>query len=164
MVAKRRKATCRATPVVWYIITVGYTYPVIYMFNVAGGHGRYYTKTCMYMYCIMVYTWSLALFMFNTFLHVHLLYTVLLEVCPTTVLTSSKQEDSLKRVLSAYGEGGGCVCERGLTASSCTCISPFTCTKGKWWHTVYVCSFATAERNHVFAAPSVTQCYLIHNS
>ena len=46
---------------------------------------------------------------FNTFLPVHILYTVLLEVCPTTVLTSSKQEDGLKRVLSAYGEGGGCV-------------------------------------------------------
>ena len=95
-----------------------------------------------------------------SFVHV-ILYTVLLEVCPTTVLTSSKQEDSLKRALSAYGEGGGCVCERGLTASTCTYISPFACTKGKWWHSVYVCSFATAERKHVFAAPSVTQCYLI---
>lgn len=44
-----------------------------------------------------------------SFQPVHILYTVLLEVCPTTVLTSSKQEDGLKRVLSAYGEGGGCV-------------------------------------------------------
>ena len=96
-----------------------------------------------------------------SFVHV-ILYTVLLEVCPTTVLTSSKQEDGLKRVLLAYGEGGGCVrvcvCLRGLTAITCTCISPFACTKGKWWHTAYVCSFATAERNHVFAALSVTQC------
>ena len=82
MVAKRRKVTCRATTVVWFIITVWFhIYPVIYMFNVAGGHGRYYTKTCMYMYmyCILVYTQPLVLFMFV--LTLFYLYTYYTQCC-----------------------------------------------------------------------------------